>query len=1235
MAEVMTDTLTLPGQQKDALPQAPVLEPELDGTGAAIPSDEPTEVIDRPEPNTSVGDELMPPQDNTAAPDVTGDRSVDFIEHRERLSGGRDLEDMMDRVRSRQSGSEKKDATEKQEEEMRGVVEVRPLREGGFGVWVNGVLQGAGDTREDANTIGQELIRPRTGMETAVETVSETAADVGLGVIETPRQVVGGASDAVQETTRAIDDLADWLNENVADLRFSVDIPGVEDTESVNINPTELIRSILPDISEAKSTTGRAVRSIAQFITGFWGAGKMLRGLGVAAPATVPGRAVEAVGRGMAADFTVFNPSEQRLSNIIQDVPALQNPVTEYLAADPDDTEVEGRIKNALEGAGLGAFTEGFLVSLRGLRGVRKAETESIVAQQRLQFGELTDRDFLSIGEPDSKEFILRRPTTTGKLKEGDDLAVDPARLEGEGGVFINWARIDAPEDIKSAMQAVADMNKQGIDISRRGVRTNVETAEAAAEIDAWDVLLSRRAGQPLNAEESLALRQLWTSSTEALTQAAKQAAANPGDANLFAFRKMVAVQDAIQKEVIAARTETARALQSWSIPAGSGVERARAVQEILTRNADDPNVHKELARRIAVLGEAGEFDKMNEVARRSATARTYDAVVQAWINGLLSGPKTHMVNMISNTAVIGLTMAERGTAARLANLMGDDAAVQMGESAAQWFGAVQGVKDALRLSSNAERLGTVWKSIKTGQSQFGAQKIDQPRQGALASEVWNVSSDTGLGRALDALNVVTQLPGRALGAEDELFKTIGYRMEVYAQSMRQARSEVSAGKVPESEYKARIAELIENPPENIRLSAMDAAIYQTFNNPAGKISQTIMKYRDAVPVLGPLTAPFVRTVGNIMKFTFERTPIAPLMSQVRADISAGGARRDMALARMALGSSILAVSADLALNGQITGKGPTDPRVRAAERRMGRQPYSVKVGDRWFAYNRFDPIGTLVGISADMVDIIANNDANDERAQEDIERAVIATIAAVGANMMDKTYLTGFSDFIEALSDPVRNSEYWAQGVVGSFMPTAVAEVRRQDDLYMRETRTLWQSIMNRTPGLSEDLPLRRDIWGRPLEYKSGLGVAFDALSPIYSRQENPEPIDTELLRLGNGPSNMPRRTSFSGAVVNLDQFEGAYSRLVELAGNELKLPKYGNKGAKDALNDIVTGKSPFSAVYNLRADGPDGGKMDFIRSVVAEYRSAAKNQLVREFPEINIDIRRKLDAQQKWSVQ
>ena len=47
---------------------------------------------------------------------------------------------------------------------------------------------------------------------------------------------------------------------------------------------------------------------------------------------------------------------------------------------------------------------------------------------------------------------------------------------------------------------------------------------------------------------------------------------------------------------------------------------------------------------------------------------------------------------------------------------------------------------------------------------------------------------------------------------------------------------------------------------------------------------------------------------------------------------------------------------------GAITGAGHIDKDVRATAKAGGWPPYSIKIGDRYYAYNRLNPLGELSG---------------------------------------------------------------------------------------------------------------------------------------------------------------------------------------------------------------------------------------------------------------------------------
>ena len=136
-----------------------------------------------------------------------------------------------------------------------------------------------------------------------------------------------------------------------------------------------LLNDVLPDwesraLGTSKTIPGMAVEGVSQFLTGWFPFLRATKGLALAGKGA---KALRGIGTAAAADFTAFQGQENRLSNLIQQVPELQNPVTEFLAHDADEGEIEGRLKNVLEGLGLEALGFAFI---RGLKAVKDGKTK-------------------------------------------------------------------------------------------------------------------------------------------------------------------------------------------------------------------------------------------------------------------------------------------------------------------------------------------------------------------------------------------------------------------------------------------------------------------------------------------------------------------------------------------------------------------------------------------------------------------------------------------------------------------------------------------------------------------------------------------------------------------------------------------------------------------------------------------------------------------------------------------
>ncbi|MEX3008363.1 hypothetical protein [Hoeflea sp. TYP-13] len=1063
------------------------------------------------------------------------------------------------------------------------------------------------------------------------------AGDVGRGIVEAPGQVAGGLLDAAQ----AVLDLGGILDEKFPvggprlfdkDWNFN---PGWHSPEDVKADPPKI-----PTTPEAESTTGSGIRVIAQFIAPYAKASQGLKAAGFLGNAGKVGTGGRALTAGAIADFAAFDGHDKRLSDLLREWPGLRDPVTAYLASDEDDPELEGRLKNAIEGLALGGVAAGLgevlfralgvfrkKLKLNGSSAIRQGEAVKSTPVEEL-VRPSGDLDFVKQASEDAPLFTTKLKQAGAETNTGvpDDVAAHALHPEkglseiGENtDVFVNFARINTPDDIQRVIQDTASAFSKEVDEARRGVRSNIETRASSQDIDAWELLMSRRQGETLNAEQSLAARELWVSSGNALGELAKRASEAPTPENLFQFRRMLATHHAIQKEVIAARTETARALQQWRMPAGGNSEILRDIDQALNV-AGGLGVSRELADRIAILARSGNTVGLTNFVEKSVFAKSFDSIHEYWINSILSGPKTHLVNAISNTSVIGLSLIERNAAARIGQLTGNTDGVVAGEVLSQVHGLMTGIGDAFRNAG---------KTLRTGQTGFGVNKIEAGRTRAISSTNWNLRSESWYGRAVDTLGAVVNVPGRGLQTADEFFKTMGYRSELHAQAYRQAARELEAGNIAREDFKSRLADIIADPPESIRMEAAYTAAYQTFTNEPGAFTRKIMALRSEYPVLGYIV-PFVNTPGKILNYTFERTPIAPLTRRYRAAIAEGGAKADLARSRMALGTATTLYAIDLGMRGHLTGSGPEKPSEKQNWRRQGFQPYSVKIGDNWVAFNRVDPLGYLFGIGGDIAEF-TNNAEFDENTGAELQEAMAAVVFSVAENATSKSYMQGVSLLLEAVNDPKRFAPSYLERFASSFIPSGVSEVARFKDPVLRASHDIITAMKRRTPGYTEDLPARRDLWGREIRYESGLGKAYDAASPLYVSQFKPQPIDEAMQRDGYF-IGMPSKTfTIDGEAIGLRNDPDIYNRYVLLQGGTRPsqmgadglADRYGDRTLLEVLNDIVTGKDDLSEPYDEAMDPAE--KRDIIQGVVRRYRRAARRVIFDEYPELEARAGRK----------
>lgn len=247
-------------------------------------------------------------------------------------------------------------------------------------------------------------------------TAADVARDVGEGILESPVQITGGVRDAAQNSVvAAINAVGDFLEE-----RFPLGSLNLDTLEfEAGARPIEL-----PEVPAADSFTGGAIRGMAQFLAGFVPAARVA---GLAGAATTAGKVARAAGAGAAADFAVFSGQEGRLSDLWRNLKLPENLLTEYLASKPDDSEIEGRVKNAIEGLGLGVLAEGLFLGIRAVRAGVIARRQQAAAQAQpagapaapaaVEPG-VDERDFLMLGGADDARVVV----TDDTAERGDEL---------------------------------------------------------------------------------------------------------------------------------------------------------------------------------------------------------------------------------------------------------------------------------------------------------------------------------------------------------------------------------------------------------------------------------------------------------------------------------------------------------------------------------------------------------------------------------------------------------------------------------------------------------------------------------------------------------------------------------------------------------------------------------------------------------------------------------------------
>lgn len=781
-------------------------------------------------------------------------------------------------------------------------------------------------------------------------------------------------------------------------------------------------------------------------------------------------------------------------------------------------------------------------------------------------------------------------------------------------------------EDAAAIVGGVAD----ALNIRTKAV-TFDEIKAKAAESGIGEAFLSRLIGTDgkmmANAVETYKALEVLESSAKELDKLFRMVNSGTAtDVDKLKLRQQISFHGLIQRGVKGIQTETARSLAVFRIPRDGN---AAIVRQVIDEYGGDAAL-SDLAKSYLTLESRA---AQNALVEKSMMSGVKDVWFTTYINGLLSSPVSHAKNIVSNTSFGLYQIPERLMAAFYSNVLPPGvrsfrALVPGSEAEKIGYDEALTMIQSLR-NGIVESLDLATTAFKKNQPSDLMSKIEAQRGSALppiSSAAFGIEQDKWFGKAIDYYGTAVTLPGRMLMAEDEFFKGTLYRMElntlitrrskkVYRDSLDSGMSETDALAKAEAET----ISLFQNPPRDLDEAAALFAqkgtftadlppalknLQQTFNHPALKI-----------------VVPFFKTPANIGLEVIERTPFAPLSSQWREEIAKGGVYRDMALAKVTLGSAVLATFAALAGEGSITGRGPARKADRDALLRDGWQPYSLKIGDKYYSYSGMEPISALLAVAADYAEY-----AKHEQDASKIEEVFLGGTYGLYEYLKEQPYLQGVAEVAKLLGTTQTgevDGKKIVDGLVKQFGGFAIggspagaygsllAGIERLSDPANRDTRAspelpmgvrgfveAFNKYKSRLPYFSADLPESLNLWGDAT--KSGTGAAYELVLPTRVTPQQFSEVDDALVRMGS-PIGMPER-KIDG--IEMDAFQ--YNRLLTIYGKELP--------SKTEILNIM--QTPGFDLLSL------DDQQKTVQRVHSKYMDAAKQQLKMEDPALQAKI-------------
>lgn len=456
---------------------------------------------------------------------------------------------------------------------------------------------------------------------------------------------------------------------------------------------------------------------------------------------------------------------------------------------------------------------------------------------------------------------------------------------------------------------------------------------------------------------------------------------------------------------------------------------------------------------------------KLDAVLRSELAARSSrgDQLYEFWINSILSGPATHVRNVVGNTL---------NTAYELGPKRAVEAAINM---------AVRNPKGA-----TFGEMREMWKHL------------DWKTAWNRATEAFDLEVLNPSGKYNDHAGVaiggkkgrIVRVPGRLLRAADEFCKGLIAPVEAAAYAYREGRTQKLSGRELADFINARIKDPHSKSAQWGELRARELAFQEepgaairwlvslkNSNSPAGKIARFIF--------------PFVQAPGNLLRQGVRKSPLG-VASLLAVDLPRAIRSREVTPEMMARAAEQLIAWSTLAAlwsaqdddddeRPLLTGSGAPYGSNERNFKANKFPPLSVRIGDRYYTYKFFEPLSSGLAVIANGLEAM--------RAKRPAE----AKKALVGMSgfIAEKSYLASVKELFEFFQDPEHSGTRFATNFAASWIPNAYRQAVNAFDDKVRDNRTRARGlkyftdqfdIVTNSAGFTRALP-KLDYFGREVD--------------------------------------------------------------------------------------------------------------------------------------------------------